>query len=156
MKTVEVRVIAYGSEEYICARELRERVLRKPLGLTMRPEDTDGEDTQLHFSAFEGNRVVGCLIAVVAFADSENGASSARLRQIAVDEPSQRSGVGTQMMEFAEGELSARGVTDIWLQARADATRFYSKLGYVPEGAGFQELGIPHQKMVKRIEPFSD
>ena len=156
MKQVVVRTVAFGSEEYAHTRELRERVLRRPLGLTLSAEDTAGEEGQLHIAALADGQVIGCLIASFSSVEDESEAPSARLRQIAVEPEWQRSGIGTRLMEFVEQELAARGVVSVRLHARADATHFYTRLGFSPEGAAFNELGILHQKMVRRLKQPGD
>ena len=41
------------------------------------------------------------------------------------------------------------------MHARMTAVGFYAKLGYTRVGDGFTEVGIPHVKMEKRLQPCS-
>ena len=140
------RQIAYGSAEYDGARELREKVLRAPLGLSLSADDLRDEDQQLHFALFTANgELVGCVIVVPA-SDGQ-----ARIRQMAVAPAYQRQGLASKMMLELEKNLSARGFRLLSLHARRSAVGFYEKLGYHSTGSEFIEVTLPHLKMFKRL-----
>lgn len=143
---MDFRQIEYGSAEYDAARQLREAVLREPLGLSLSADDLRGEDRQLHFALFAGNdEMVGCVIVVPA------SGGQARIRQMAVVPAHQRQGLASKMMFELETDLYARGFCSISLHARHSAIGFYKKLGYESTGGEFIEVTLPHQKMVKRL-----
>jgi len=48
------RIIRHASPEYQKAVELRENILRKPLGLIFSPEDLQAEKDHLHIAGFQG------------------------------------------------------------------------------------------------------
>jgi GNAT superfamily N-acetyltransferase len=141
--TLEIREVPFGSVEYRSACELRDAVLRRPLGLKLSAEDVAGEAEQVHLLAFDETGVIGCLLLV----PGEDG--SIKMRQVAVAERAQRRGVGSALMARAEALARERGFRVMTLHARRGAVPFYERAGYRVEGPEFVEVTIPHSKMVK-------
>jgi len=140
------REILFGSDDYRRILELRDTVLRKPLGLTLASEDLEAERGQLHFGLFcEDGTLLGSVIAVSL--DSEH----ARLRQMAVAPEYSGKGHGATILREIESELGRRGFRHITLHARAAVARFYEKSGYAVTGPEFEEVSIPHLPMSKTI-----
>jgi len=142
MKIVE---ISHGSAEYQRAKDLRDEVLRKPLGLRLSDKDTEGEESQWHLVALAGDEVV----ATLSIKPLEAGVI--KFRQMVVATGTQGSGLGMRMMEFGEALAKERGFTAAELHARVYAQGFYEKLGYVAVGDIFKEVALPHIKMIKAI-----
>jgi ribosomal protein S18 acetylase RimI-like enzyme len=139
-----LREIPYGTEDYQRERRLREEVLRRPLGLSLRDEDLAGEEDQFHFGLFEpGGELLACVLAV-PLAPSE-----ARIRQMAVSPAHQGNGLGRRLLREVEGTLRERGFRRLELSARTSATGFYEKLGYGAVGGEYVSHTIPHVRMVK-------
>ncbi len=57
-----VRQVAHGSPEYWATVQLRDSVLRKPLGLQFSAEELDAEKDSHHLACYRGERLVGCLV----------------------------------------------------------------------------------------------
>lgn len=129
---------AFGSADYRAAVQLREAVLRRPLGLTLKPDDFAGEENSFHLGCFADGKLVGTLIL------RPLDARVLKMRQVAVAMEWQGRGVGTALVSFAEQFTAARGFTTIVAHARDTARDFYRKLGYQEEGEPFPEQGIPH------------
>lgn len=55
----EIRDITYGSEEYLETLELRNRVMRIPLGLDIHKEDFSHERESAVIGSFDGERLLG-------------------------------------------------------------------------------------------------
>ena len=125
MEFIEIR---WDSELYRLALDLRNRLLRAPLGLDFSPTDLEAEAQQLHFGIKQDERLLACLVVVPL------SASRAKIRQMCVDTSDQRGGVGTRLMTEVEAELVARGFAEIELNARDHATGFYRRLGYEVRG----------------------
>lgn len=144
MTAVEV---PFGSPLYRAVRELRDAVLRRPLGLPM-PEDFGPEDGFRHFALVdEKQQPVACAMAV----PHEPG--HWQIRQMAVRPERQRTGLGRQLLVAVEAFLRESGATHLHLHARDHAIDFYARLGYAAVGDPFTEIGIPHQRMEKRLAP---
>ena len=52
----EIRKIKYGSSEYFDSVRLREKILRKPLGLAFTKDFLQQDKTQFHIGAFDKNK----------------------------------------------------------------------------------------------------
>lgn len=140
---VEIRIISYNSDEYKQSLELRDLVLRKPLGLNLSEADVEGEENQIHIAAVEDKNLVGCV--VIAPIDS----TTAKVRNMTVHPDRQGLGVGKDLMFFAEKIAKEKGFSQLTMHARKTAVRFYEKLGYIAIGDEFLEHGIPHIIMEK-------
>jgi ribosomal protein S18 acetylase RimI-like enzyme len=145
------RVIEYGSSEYKQMVALRDIVLRQPLGLSYSKEYLEQEINDQLLGCFvnkEENEILcGCCILTPVNKDM------IQLRQMAVDPEQQRSGIGRQLIEFAEQQAMRDNFTQVMLHARDVAVGFYQKLGYHVQGDGFTEVGILHYEMTKRLKP---
>ncbi len=142
---VRISEIVYGSEEYRNECELRDRLLRKPLGLSVYDENLEREKAYRHFGAFDADRIVGCLIVVPL----DDGLG--QLKQMGIEAALQGQGIGRQLITDVESRLSEEGVRELWLHGRSTAVGFYEGLGYRVEGESFVEVGIPHFKMRKAL-----
>lgn len=139
------RVVGHGSNEYWQAVELRRQVLRLPLGLDFTPEQLASEIDSFHFVGDVEGFVVACAIATPI--DLEN----VKIRQVAVSKSLQGKGYGRDIMLGAEDWAREMEYKQVVLHARAVVVEFYLKLGYEMVGDGFEEVGIPHRKMVKSL-----
>jgi predicted GNAT family N-acyltransferase len=140
-----LRQIAFGTAEYDASVVLRTRVLRAPLRLQPSPEERDEDRNLLHLGAFEGDRLVACLM----LQELEEGA--VKMRQVAVDFDRQKQRVGTRLVQYSESVARARGLYDMRLHARDTAVAFYERLGYEAYGQPFVEVTVPHRAMKKRL-----
>lgn len=146
MKSFTTRRIEFGSKEYQDELKLRDRILRKPIGLDLFAEDLSKEKYDIHIGAFNEHKLIGVLILTKT--DDE----SIRMRQVAVDESLRGFGVGRKMVEYCELDAKEQGYKRIHLHARKAAVEFYFKLGYKAIGDEFTEVGITHQEMDKLLE----
>lgn len=133
----------YDSEHYRQSLVLREQVLRIPLGMTIRPEDTQNDSEQQHYVALENGNVVATISLV------HSTSTTAKLRQMAVDTSYHGQGIGAGLMAFTHEQARILGYNHLTLNARDTAIGFYEKLGYHASGEKFTEIGIPHQRMEK-------
>ncbi|MDR1090149.1 MAG: GNAT family N-acetyltransferase [Prevotella sp.] len=141
------QIIKYGSPEYDEMLVLRTKILREPLGLTFSREDLekDKDDFLLAIRPSGNQRIAACCILTPL--DNKTG----KLRQMAVDDTVQKSGLGTAMLAFAEYVAAKEGFEKITLHARKVAAGFYKKYDYKIVGDEFTEVGIPHYEMEKEI-----
>lgn len=125
--------------------QLRREVLRWPLGLEFTEEQLAAESTDVHLGAFDDGRCVGCLVLTPI------GDDTYKMRQVAVSPNRQGTGVGRAMVEWSEEYARLQGRPWIKLNARDTAVPFYERLGYAIEGEPFEEVGIPHRAMRRRV-----
>ncbi|MDG2389392.1 MAG: GNAT family N-acetyltransferase [Planctomycetaceae bacterium] len=137
--------IEWNSNLYNLEIELRDRLLRAPLGLTFSFEELESESAELHFALVDDALVQACAVIV------PTSREDAKLRQMAVHENHQRKGLGSRLIHEIESVLRIRGFQQIQLHAREEAVPFYTRLGYQTVGDRFMEVGIGHWKMYRQL-----
>ncbi len=140
-----LKMIDHGSTEYKQMIDLRNEILRKPLGLTFSPEDLDKEKEDVLMGAFEDDKILGCCL--LTRVDDK----SVRLRQMAVPKGMQGKGLGRALMIFAENIARDLGYRTLLMHARKTASGFYEKLGYTISSDEFEEVTIAHYVMQKSL-----
>lgn len=140
-----LKLIDHGSPEYHQMVQLRDEILRKPLGLSFLPEELEQEKEAILIAAFEEEKMLGCCILI------ETSPGVVRLRQMAVHHSLQGKGVGRALMQFAENIARDRGFRTITMHARKTATGFYEKLGYIVTSDEFEEVTLTHVTMEKTL-----
>ncbi len=140
-----LKQIDYGTAAYKQMVDLRRKVLREPLGLTFSPEELENEKNDLLIAAFEDEDIIGCCIL------SPKDTLSIRLRQMAVSNSHQGTGIGASIMAFAENLARDKGFTKMIMHARDTAIGFYEKFGYSVNGDVFTEVNLPHHIMEKEL-----
>ena len=124
---------------------LRNEILRKPLGLVFTEEELEQEKEDILMGAFEDDRLLACCLL------TPMDSGTVRLRQMAVPNNMQGKGVGRALMIFAENVARDLGYRKLCMHARKTALGFYEKLGYTVAGEEFLEVTIPHFTMEKAL-----
>lgn len=62
-------------------------------------------------------------------------------------------GVGGRMLEALLAEAARRGLDEAVLHAQVQAEAFYLRHAFMPDGPVFEEAGIPHRLMRRRLSP---
>jgi predicted GNAT family N-acyltransferase len=140
-----LRMIDHGTKEYQQMVQLRNDILRKPLGLSFDSQELDKEKEDILMGAFEDDRILGCCLM------TKMDPKTLRLRQMAVPNNMQGKGVGRALMIFAENIARDLGFKKLSMHARTTAVGFYEKLGYHSTGDEFVEVTIPHYVMEKDL-----
>jgi len=140
-----IKQIDHGTKEYHQMVDLRNEILRKPLGLTFEPQELEREKEDILISAFEEDILLGCCLLTKI--DNQ----TVRLRQMAVQNNLQGKGIGATMMNYAENVARDAGYHKMIMHARKTALGFYEKLGYKATGKEFEEITIPHFIMEKKL-----
>lgn len=142
---MDLHRVEFASSGYEACKELRRLVLREPLGLDWSEHDLEEEEAEWHFGLFDGETLVACLVI------RPLGAGRVKLRQMAVAGDRQGQGIGRSLVAGVMDALQEEAVREVELHAREEAAGFYARLGFVREGERFEEVGIPHWKMGKRL-----
>jgi predicted GNAT family N-acyltransferase len=140
-----IKTFAHNTPEYYQALNLRDRILRQPLGLKFTPEELKKDEQDLHFGLFEGDTIKACLTLTAT------AGSKMKMRQVAVEESEQGKGLGRKLSEAAEKYALENGYHTMFCHARKVAAPFYSKMGYSIIGDEFTEVNIPHYAMEKQL-----
>ena len=140
-----LKIIDHGSKEYRQMVQLRNDILRKPLGLKLTEEELANEKELVLIGAFEDEKMLGCCM-LIPEADKQ-----VRLRQMAVLNNLQGKGIGRALIQFAENIARDQGYKKITMHARKPVTGFFEKLGYNISSDQFLEISIPHYEMEKSL-----
>jgi N-acetylglutamate synthase-like GNAT family acetyltransferase len=135
--------IRHTSPRYQEVWELREAVLRKPLGLSLRNENLSRDERNIFFIAEHEGRIVGCVLM------EEIDKEQVQLRAMAVYDEYQGKGVGRQLVHAFERYAWQHAYHKIVLHARKVALGFYKGMDYSVTSGEFVEVGIPHYMMEK-------
>ncbi len=141
----DIRLITYGSCDYHDMVALRDKMLRRPLGLTFSEEYLQQEMNDILIGCFDNNRITGCCI-LTPVSDT-----TVQLRQMAVDDDQQGKGTGSKVLRFAEEQARKEGFSELMMHARETARPFYEKNGYSVRGEKFSEVGIDHVEMFLKL-----
>lgn len=140
-----LRLIEYGSCDYQAMVQLRDKILRAPLGLTFSTEYLQQEISDVLIGCFEEEKLLGCCILTPV------NDTTVQLRQMAVDDNIQGKGTGSKIVAFAEEQARSNGFRELMMHARKEAVPFYLRNGYEVRGDEFEEVGIAHYDMFKRL-----
>lgn len=141
---VTFKLVDHGSEAWKSAVQLREAVLRKPLGSYFTAEELEEEKNHIQIVGLLDTEIVATSVLV-----PEN--QSMKMQRVVVKDELRSSGIGSEMMSFCEKISRENGKYSIFCHARDTAVNFYLNNNYRIEGEYFPEDGIPHVKMVKQI-----
>lgn len=140
------QAIEFGTPAFDEAVRLRYEILRRPLGLEYTSEQIAAEWSEHHLVCFSPD------FEVMAYLNlSPLDEKVVKMRQVAVSARLQRRGVGAGLVKFSEEFARERGFEKMTMHARETAVPFYKKLGYAVVGGQFEEVGIPHFKMEKKL-----
>ncbi|SFR58585.1 GNAT family N-acetyltransferase [Halogeometricum limi] len=99
-----------------------------------------------HFVAYDDGRVVGA--ARLRAYDDE----TVKVERVVVAADVREDGWGSRIMRAAEREARDAGFPNVMLNAQIRVQPFYESLGYECRGEEFEDAGIPHIEMHKRLD----
>ncbi|MFN0174781.1 MAG: GNAT family N-acetyltransferase [Saprospiraceae bacterium] len=143
---ITIHQIEFATPEYDESVGLRYEVLRKPLGLEYLPEQLSVEWSDIHLAAFDSR---GKMIGILLLSPVDK--QEVKMRQVAVEPKQQGKGVGAALVTASEDIARSLNFKKMTLHAREAAAPFYLRLGYQTVGDQFEEVSIPHFKMVKML-----
>lgn len=146
MKNIEIIEIKFNSREYWEILRIRELVLRLPIFLRFKIEQIIQEQNEKIF----GIKVDKKLVGSCQYIFSED-LKTAKMRQVCILKKFQGTGLGKKMILETETSCRNIGANIIQCHARKTAIPFYKSIGYQFISKEFEEVGIPHKKMEKRL-----
>lgn len=123
---------------------LRRAVFVDEQGVPPALEVDDFEEQAEHALARLDGRVVGCLRW-----RRLGRAGIVKIERVAVRREARGRGVARTLLRWLLARLDGMGLGPLVLDAQVPALGLYAGLGFQPEGAPFEEAGIPHQRMVR-------
>jgi predicted GNAT family N-acyltransferase len=142
---VSFQPVTWGSCEYKKMLELRDLVLRKPLGRSVYNDDLESEKAVHLYVAAHRDCVIGSAYLI------QKSPQTLQLKQMAIHPDFQRLRIGADFVKYLEDEAIKSGAAEIYLHARDVALPFYRKQGYEVIGDAFLEVGISHHEMRKLL-----
>lgn len=115
--------------------------------------ERDADDAQaFHVLAMEKGHAIGTGRLVTMDKPPEGEAGTwGRVGRMAVLQAHRKGGIGSRLLGALEAEAKRRGFAGILLHAQVSAMEFYKRHGYVAHGAIFEEAGMPHLEMKKKL-----
>ncbi|WP_178917110.1 GNAT family N-acetyltransferase [Natronomonas gomsonensis] len=108
--------------------------------------ELDGKDDEaIHFLATDEGTAVGAA-RMRAYDET-----TAKAERVAVVESHRGTGLGRALMEALETEAADRGYDEVVLHAQVPVVAFYERLDYEVTSEEFEDAGIPHREMRKRL-----
>ena len=108
--------------------------------------ELDGEDdAATHFVAYDDGEPVGA--ARLRQYDED----AAKAERVAVLAERRGEGLGRELMAELEADARERGFEEVLLHAQVPVVEFYERLGYEVTSGEFEDAGIPHREMRKRL-----
>ncbi len=138
--------------ELFQALAIREIVFIEEQSVPESLERDAGDAQAFHVLAMAGKHAIGTgrLVALPQAPDGEQG-TWGRVGRMAVLQSNRKGGTGSRLLQALEAEARRRGLAGILLHAQLSAMEFYKRHGYEPYGAVFEEAGMPHLEMKKRL-----
>jgi predicted GNAT family N-acyltransferase len=113
-------------------------------GIAREDEIDEYDDVAVHCVGYEGGVPVAAGRVVMMDGYGKIG-------RMAVLKSHRCSGLGAQVLAALERAATSRGVRLFKLSAQVSARGFYDRTGYIAVGDAYDEVGIPHIAMEKRI-----
>jgi predicted GNAT family N-acyltransferase len=140
-------VIAIETQSWVVARDaayaIRYAVFVEEQGIPVELEIDDYDPIAEHALAF----VDGQCVATARIYLDEQDPSKAKIGRMAVLKDFREQGIGTALLGEVIRAGMMQGASVFELHAQQSAVPFYAKLQFKPDGAIFDEVGIPHQCM---------
>ena len=140
-------MIAIETQPWLVARDaayaIRYAVFIEEQGIPTELEIDAYDPVAEHALAFMDGQ---CVATARIYLD-EQDPSKAKIGRMAVLKDFRGQGIGTALLGEAIRVGMMQGASVFELHAQQSATSFYAKLQFKPDGAIFDEVGIPHQCM---------
>lgn len=115
--------------------------------------ERDGGERGIDESDDGGNgRSEAVGVARLRESESGDGERVGKVERVAVREARRGEGWGDALMDAVEAAARDAGYDVLELHAQTHARGFYARRGYAVEGEPFDEAGIPHVHMVRRLD----
>jgi predicted GNAT family N-acyltransferase len=153
--TIEV-VAAVTPDERLAALEIRRRVFAEEQGVSdLRVADSDDARSLIALATFppaasgSGDRLpVSTGRLTLPFIEG----GQALVAWVATIPEARSHGAGGLVMRFLLSAADKAGAREVALAAQLPAENFYRRLGFSPIGPLYDVRGIPHRRMVRRVQ----
>ena len=123
---------------------IRREVFGKEQGVDEMVDRDQYDDEAFHVLAYDNHKAVGC--GRIVLQDKK-----AKLGRIAVLKEARKSGIGQKIVEALVDIAKEHHIDLVYLHSQITALPFYQRLGFNVVGDEFDEAGITHIRVEKRI-----
>lgn len=122
-------------------RTIREKVFIEEQKVPADIEWDEHETSAQHFLVFYNDKPVG----------TGRITGDGKIGRMAVLPSARGIGAGLQLLKFICRFARVEGQKSVYLNAQCQAEPFYERAGFAQEGEVFNEAGIPHVRMTKKL-----
>jgi len=141
MAMIRVQQVSHA-DAHVAIHDVRQRVFVQEQGIAADLERDALDPVSAHVLALDADgQPVG----------TGRLAPDGRIGRMAVLASHRNQGVGEALLEALVQAGRGLGLADLHLHAQLPARDFYARLGFLPEGEVFEEAGIGHQQMRRRL-----
>jgi predicted GNAT family N-acyltransferase len=145
MADYEIRRVGDGATLFH-AHAVRRAVFIDEQGVPEAVEMDDADDEATHVVAYDPTH--GHAVGTARLREVDG---VAKIERVAVHANHRGRGLGTRLMESVETAARDQGHGEAHLHAQTSVESFYQSLGYETVSDEFEQAGIPHVEMVKRL-----
>ena len=125
--------------------DIRKAVFVEEQAVPLELEMDEYDDVAVHFLMRDAE---GTPLATARLLDKHG---LAKIGRVAVLKDARGLGLGLTLMQFVVNEARRRGFTEAVLDSQTYAIPFYERLGFMAEGEEFDDAGIPHFLMRRKL-----
>jgi len=144
MSQLILKLFAYP-EEFSQMQVIRRSVFQEEQGVDPALEFDGLDETAEHLLAYLDNQPVGT--ARIRYLNQH----TAKVERLAVVSEARGKGLGKKLMEKALDVAAKKNIEEVVVNAQDYVKSLYEQLGFEQVGERFDEAGIAHVKMVKRL-----
>lgn len=144
MIDLEIKIVDY-SEAVNEIRAIRHQVFTIEQNVELALEFDGKDDTAQHLLAYFNSQPVGT--ARIRYLSPQ----TAKIERLAVLSTARGGGIGRKLMEAALDVIASKKVEETVVHAQEYIKQLYHNLGFQQVGEPFDEAGISHVKMIKKM-----
>ena len=144
MSQLILKLFAY-TEEFSQMQVIRRSVFQEEQGVDPALEFDGLDETADHLLAYLDNQPVGT--ARIRYPNQH----TAKVERLAVLSEARGKGLGKKLMEKALDVAAKKNIEEVVVNAQDYVKSLYEQLGFEQVGERFEEAGIVHIKMIKRL-----
>jgi predicted GNAT family N-acyltransferase len=144
MSQITLKAFTYP-EEFSQMQAIRCSVFQDEQGVDPALEFDGLDETAEHLLAYLDNQPVGT--ARIRYLDQR----TLKIERLAVLSTARGLGIGKKLMDKALELAEQKDIKEVVVNAQEYVKKLYQNLGFEQVGERFEEAGIPHIKMIKRL-----
>lgn len=147
MNQLTIKQVTYDADS-TNINAIRRQVFQEEQGVAPELEFDGKDESAQHLLAYWENQPVGTLR--IRALDEE----TVKIERLAVLPHARRKGIGQRLTQTAMNLAQAEGyrqINQIKINSQAYIQAFYQRMGFESVGEEFEEAGIPHIQMIRKI-----